>query len=138
MTIETRFGSFDASAADIVTLPDGLPGFERCRRFVVVTAPDLAPFTCLQGLDDVRPSFLTLDPRLAAAGYQAPLPAADRLRLGAASQEPLLWLSLVCLDGDRARVNLRAPIVVNPRTMVGLQVIASESVHPIDHPLGVD
>ena len=60
LLIETRFGAFHASDRDILTLANGLPGSERCRRYVLVAAKSLD-----------------------------------------------------------ATVNLRAPIVVNPRRLIG-------------------
>jgi len=135
LNVETRFGSYPAVHDSIVTVADGLPGFECCRRFVVVTGPSMQPFNCLQGLDEPRPSFLTLDPRSVVAGYAMELAAADRQRLAAADGDALLWLALVRLDGDRALVNLRAPVVINARTMVGLQLITPESPYSTEHVL---
>ncbi|MEZ5284188.1 MAG: flagellar assembly protein FliW [Vicinamibacterales bacterium] len=121
--------------ADAVTLPDGLPGFEQCRTFVVMSAPDLAPLTRLQGLDGSQPTFLALDPRLVLPDYDASLSPADRQRLGAAPDDPLLWLALVGLDGQRLFVNLRAPVVINPARMLGLQVVAADSPYSTQHEL---
>ena len=138
--VETRFGLFpaDTGAGTVVTMTDGLPGFEKCRRFVIVTAPTLAPFTCLQGLDDAKPSFLALDPKAIAPDYQTALGDADRLRLGARSNDPLLWLALVRFDATVAKVNLRAPVVINARTMAGLQLIAAESPYSTEHLIPLD
>ena len=93
-TVETRFGTFPVAAADVVHFAHGLPGFESCRQFVLITAPELLPFTCLHGIDAPGPSFLTLDPRQIVAGYTSPLGAAERHRLEAAPEEPLLWLAI--------------------------------------------
>jgi len=136
--IDTRFGKCAALAADVVTIAEGVPGFERCRRYVLATSADITPFTCVHGLDDSRPSFLAIDPRLVVDGYAQTLDAVQRQRLDATTDEPLLWLSLVRTDGDRATVNLRAPIVINPRRMLGLQVIPADSAYALDHPLPID
>ncbi len=138
LSIETRFGSYPADHGSVVTVADGLPGFECCRRFVVVTGPTLQPFNCLQGLDESRPSFLTLDPRSAVAGYAMELPAADRERLEVVDGDALLWLALVRLDGDRILVNLRAPVVINARRMIGVQLITPESPYSTEHVLSLD
>ena len=137
-TIETRFGRFTADAADIVTMAEGLPGFERCRRFVLVSAPAIQPFTCFQGLDEPRPSFLAIDPRLAEPRFSESLTPVDQTRLETADGEPLLWLAFVQLTGDAATVNLRAPIVINPARMIGLQAMPLDSPYAIDHPLRLD
>jgi flagellar assembly factor FliW len=136
--IDTRFGPFVGAAADVVSVPDGLPGFEKCRRFVLASLPDIAPFTCVQGLDEPRPSFLAIDPRLVAHGYAQALGETDRQRLEAEEGDAMLWLSLVHTDGSRATVNLRAPIVINPRRMLGLQLLPADSRYALDHPLPLD
>ena len=132
-TVETRFGTFPVAAADIVHFAHGLPGFEACRQFVLISAPELLPFTCLHGIDAPGPSFLTLDPRQIVAGYVSPLGTAERGRLEAAAEEPLLWLAIVHVDDLAITANLRAPIVINPRRMLGLQVMGADTVWATDH-----
>ena len=133
--VETRFGTFAVAPADVVHFAYGLPGFERCRRFVVVAPPELAPFTCLHGLDAPGPSFLTLDPRQVVPGYRVPLGAAERARLEAGPDETLLWLAIAHVEADLVTANLKAPLVINPRRMLGLQVMGVESGFRTDHPL---
>jgi flagellar assembly factor FliW len=125
----------EVAPADVVTMRDGLPGFERCRRFVLSAPSDLAPLVHLQGLDGTRPSFLALDPRRAWPAYETVLSAADRKRLGAEDGDVLLWLALVRIDGARVFVNLHAPVVINPRRMLGLQVVPAESPYDTNHEL---
>jgi flagellar assembly factor FliW len=131
--VATRFGAFPVDLRDVVTFPSGLPGFEHCRRYVVAAASALEPFVCLHGLDDPGPSFLLVDPGHVAADYRVPLSADDLRRLDAASGDALVWRVIVNLDAEGATVNLRAPIVVNPRRMRGLQVLANDVGYPVDH-----
>ena len=126
------------SSGPIVTMPEGLPGFESCRRFVLVSSETIQPFTCLQALDEPRPSFLSLDPRQIVAEYAIALNDADRARIDARRHDPLLWLAVVSVADENATANLRAPIVINPRTMLGMQLIPSESPYATRHPLPVD
>jgi flagellar assembly factor FliW len=137
-TVQTRFGAFPAAAADIVTIVEGIAGFEQCRRFVLVSSAAIAPFTCVQGLDTPRPSFLAIAPGLVDARYDARLTSGDRKRLDAVDDEPLLWLAFVRLMPESATANLRAPLVINPRRMIGLQLMAADSDYALDHPLVVD
>jgi flagellar assembly factor FliW len=138
LLIETRFGAFAARDRDIVTLANGLPGFERCRRYVLVAAQSLEPFACLQGLDEPRPSFLAIDPRIVLPGYETTLDDADARRLELSAGDTPLWLAIVRLEADAATVNLRAPIVVNPRRMIGLQLLPAQSPHSCEHRLPLD
>jgi len=124
--------------SDTIEMIGGLPGFTSCRRFLLLTAPEIAPFARLQGLDAPQPSFLAMPPRAIAGSYRQELGAPDLAKLGAAADEPLLWLSIVRIDGETAYANLRAPIVINPRRMVGLQVLSADEHERIDHPLRLD
>ena len=127
-----------ASAREVVTFPDGLPGFESCRQFVLLSPEDGAPLGCLEALDTPHPSFLVIDPCTVLKRYRKVLNQADRLRLSVVDDDLLLWLAIVVLDQDEsASVNLRAPIVINPRLMVGFQVIPHDSLYPLRHPLNL-
>jgi flagellar assembly factor FliW len=136
--VVTGFGEFEVPAEDILTFPTGLPGFERCRRFVLLSADDIAPFQCLQSIEGPPASFLVIDPRLVLPSYRAVLSTVDCIRLGVTPDATLLWLAIVTPGDDDARphVNLRAPIVINPQSMVGYQLMPSNSLYPLRHPLG--
>ncbi|HXT71070.1 MAG TPA: flagellar assembly protein FliW [Vicinamibacterales bacterium] len=120
----------------VITFAEGLPGFEKSRQFVVVASPSLEPFACLHGVEPAAPSFLVLDPRRVISDYTCSLEVADRARLNVASESRLLWLALVTPTDDGATLNLRAPLVINPETMQGVQVVSADSPYSIAHPLG--
>jgi flagellar assembly factor FliW len=121
----------------VVTFSEGLPGFETCRRFVLVRSATLEPFTVVQGLDGAAPpAFVAIDPHLVERDYFALLDGADLDRLDADPGKPLLWLAIVATQPDgAATVNLRAPIVINPAAMRGIQVLSGEDTYPLEHPL---
>jgi flagellar assembly factor FliW len=119
----------------VIDFPAGIPGFESCRRFVVIASPELAPLACLRALDPPEASFLTIDPRIIDPEYDLTLREFERVRLGA-GEEALLWLALVTVAGDSATVNLRAPVVINPRRMIGCQFIRDDRNYSVSHPLG--
>lgn len=136
--IEAADGGLDFRPEDVIAFPVGMPGFESCRRFVVISHDDARPFQCLQGLDAPRPAFVTVDPTFVLKRYRLILSPADRLRLDARENETLLWLAIVMFGADgTATVNLRAPLVINPRLMVGFQVMPHQSLYPIRHPLSL-
>jgi flagellar assembly factor FliW len=118
-----------------ITFAEGLPGFERHREFVLVASPAFDPFTCLQGIEPDAPSFLAIDPRRIMSGYRCVLGEADRARLDAGPTAPLVWLALVRPAGG-GTVNLRAPVVINPVSMRGVQILHADETYPLDHPLG--
>ena len=120
------------ASPDTIRFPQGLPGFEKCRGFVLMASEALGPLQCLKAVEGPAASFLVIDPRRVLPEYRCDLSEADQARLGAAGQDTLLWLAFVTieLDGTIA-VNLRAPIVINPAAMVGHQVVPYHCVYPI-------
>ena len=123
---------------DVIAFPDGLPGFEACRRFLMMSSGGAHPFTCLQGLDASSPAFLTIDPARVLTGYRLVLSPSDRRRLDAQENDALVWLAIVTVGPDRAAtVNLRAPIVINPRLMIGFQVMPYDCLYPLRHSLSL-
>ena len=119
---------------DMVRFPHGLPGFEACRGFVLMTSEHLGALQCLKSVEGPAASFLVIDPRRVLPEFRCDLSETDRRRLGAGEADTLLWLSLVTIELDGTiTVNLRAPIVINPAQMVGFQVVPYHCIYPIRH-----
>ena len=129
--VDTAFGTFDVSTDEIIAFPAGLPGFEECRRFVVLSSRELDPFQCLQSVEGPSASFLAVDPRRAFPDYRCVLSDVDRVRLGEPDEASLVWLAVVTVSDDQTLVNLRAPVVVNPTRMLGYQLMPSNSLYPL-------
>jgi len=63
----------------------------------------------------------------------------DYRRLDADPGDPLLWLAIVRMgSSEDTCVNLRAPIVVNPRRMLAIQALPHDSAYRHDHPLRLE
>lgn len=133
--LDTAFGTFEVAAADVVSFPAGLPGFEECREFVVLSSRELDPFKCLQSVEGPSASFLAVDPRHAFPDYRCALSEVDRARLGEPDEEALVWLAIVTVQAEQTIVNLRAPIVINPARMLGYQLMPSNSLYPLRYEL---
>lgn len=136
LRVQTRFGEFEADARNVLCFPVGVPGFEQCRRFVVLSSISMAPVQCLHAVDGPPASFLVVDPRLVLPEYRCLLSGPDKERLGATDDQPLLWLAVLTVQEDNhAAVNLRAPIVINPARMIGFQVMPYDSLYPVRFPI---
>lgn len=139
LRVITGSGTLDVEPADVLDFPQGLPGFEACRHFVLVSSGEIAPLCCLHGVDGPPVSFVGIDPRWVLPDYPCELSEPDRLRIGDPASGPLVWLALVTLAADgAATVNLRAPVVINPERMIGCQLVPQDSPFPLRHalPLG--
>ena len=120
----------------VITFPGGMPGFEACRSFVLMSTDDDTPLHYLKAVDGPDATFLVIDPRHVEPEYKCELTEVDARRLGVTGNSPLVWLALVTVgDGGTVAVNLRAPVVINPALMVGHQVIPHQGTYPIRHVL---
>ena len=118
---------------EIVVFPCGIAGFETCRGFVVLSA-GTAPLQWLSAVDGPPASFLVVDPKRLLPTYRYALGKTDLERLRAADESELLWLAIVLVESDgTVTANLRAPIVINPEAMIGLQVMPQDCVYPLRH-----
>jgi flagellar assembly factor FliW len=137
LRVRSRFADAEVSPADVMTFPDGLPGYEGRRQFVLLDVAEMAPLRVLHAVNADEPCFLVVDPRSVLASYRNQLGAADRLRLGISDEASLLWLVIVCVrDDGEVTVNLRAPIVVDPARMIGRQVMPNDCVYPLHYVIG--
>ena len=60
----TRYGEMETvqiSEDAVLAFPEGVPGFERHRRFALIEDPKLAPFCWLQSLHDPLVGFLVIE-----------------------------------------------------------------------------
>ena len=131
-------GPFELGSFLVIQFPAGIPGFEGCRRFVLIVSERLRPLSCLQALDPPEPSFVTVDPAILVPNYDFTLRELERRRLGASVQDKLLWLACVTVTDRSAKANLRAPFVINPDRMFGCQFIREEDAYPVGFPIDLE
>jgi flagellar assembly factor FliW len=122
-------------ARNAIAFPDGIPGFEACRRFVLLTSDALAPLHRIESIEGPPAAFLGIDPRLVLTGYGCQLSATDLRALDAESETTLLWFAIISEADGVLYANLRAPIVINPQRMIGRQVLPDDGLYPIRHAL---
>lgn len=122
----------------IITLPQGLFGFQKHTRYVLLSSPEEAPFLRLKSVDDPALQFVVVAPAAVSADYQPDISDADTKFLALDKSEDVLVLNIVNLHPDgEATVNLKGPIVVNRGTLVGRQVIPVNVADcPLRHAIG--
>ena len=122
---------------NVIHLPGGLLGFERIKKYVLLSNPEEAPFLWLQMLDDPNLAFLVVSPCAVIADYQPELSDDDTDYLGLHSPKDALVFTIVTLHPDGAATgNLKGPIVMNRFTLIGKQVVPRNvAEYGLKHPL---
>jgi flagellar assembly factor FliW len=115
-------------AGSEILFPEGVPGFEGSRRFVLLRHGELEPLLLLQSAEDDSLSLPVIPAQFVDPAYELHVEARDCELLGFA--EPPRPGDAVCLlvlilggPGAAPKCNLFAPIVINPRSMRGKQVM---------------
>jgi flagellar assembly factor FliW len=122
---------------NIIHLPLGLLGFERIKKYVLLSEPDDAPFHWLQVLEDPNLAFLVLSPFEVLRDYAPDIDEEVVEFLKLDSQEDALVFNVVTLHSNRAAtINLRGPIILNRFTLMGRQVVPTNAAnYSLHHPL---
>lgn len=127
------------NSENIIRLPYGLLGFERAKNYVLLTRPNEDPFSWLQMLDEARHAFLVVSPFLVLPEYRPDIADEDVKFLQLADPADALVVNIVTLrDNGPATLNLRGPVIINRRSMIGKQVIPNNAArYGLHHPLPV-
>jgi flagellar assembly factor FliW len=121
----------------VIQLPYGLLGFERVKKYVLLTRPEEEPFMWFQMVGEIKRAFLVVPPHFVLADYRPDLSELDVAFLELNDPSEAFILNIVTLRGHgETTVNLKGPIVINRRTLIGKQVIpVNAAEYAIRHPL---
>jgi flagellar assembly factor FliW len=122
---------------NVIQLPYGLLGFERVKDYVLLTRPEEEPFMWLQMVGEGKKAFLVVPPHFVLADYAPDLSDLDVAFLELNDPSEAFVLNIVTMRAPgEATVNLKGPIVINRRTLVGKQIIpVNAAEYAIRHPL---
>jgi flagellar assembly factor FliW len=111
----------------ILHFPQGLIGFPRARRFVILDHRPGSPFKWMLCLDEPDVAFAVAEPAALVPNYEAPLALAARL-LGTDPVDVALFVIVtIPPDPTAMTVNLMAPVVVDVRTRRSRQLVLEDS-----------
>lgn len=131
MKINTNYhGEIDINQEDVLTLKDGMIGYEYVKRFVLLKEDDIF-VEYLQAIDE-KITFAVMDPFLVKKDYSFDLPDSVVKSLEIVSQDDIVIKTVVIIPEDitKIRTNLQAPIVFNKSNNKGMQIILDDS-YPI-------
>lgn len=125
--IDTRdFGTVEVEADAVYEFPDGVYGFEEDTRFAVFSRlfEDIS-FLYLQSIQNIVPCFLVFEPWGLYPDYRPLLSEEDLASCGADCVDDLIFLVIATVreKAEDLSINIKSPIVLNPKTRKARQVI---------------
>ena len=135
----TRFGDISIDDSRVIQMKGGMLGFEHLERYVLLMQDEKIPFWWFQSIEDGSIAFVVINSLAAKPDYE-PVISDDEVKLleiASRGPEDVVLLSVVTIRSDPFNVtaNLRAPLVVNTKKMLGKQVVLVESDYSVKHPL---
>lgn len=122
----SRFGALDVPADRVLHFPQGLVGFPKARRFVILDHRPGSPFKWMLCLDLPDIAFAVVEPARMVPDYRAPLEQAARALATDVADVALFVIVTIPPDPTAMTVNLMAPVVVDVRTRISRQLVLED------------
>lgn len=135
MQLDTaHFGNIEIDDNEIISFPEGVPGFEKSNKFVLIAnngGEDI--FYWLQSVDSPELCFVVTDPFMLYDGYGVDVDDEDISILEISDPSKVLTLAIVIIPEniEETRVNLKAPILINVEKKLGKQIILNNDNLPL-------
>lgn len=131
----TRFGEVEVEDDQIISMPEGIIGFEECRKFALLDHSPDSPFKWFQSVDDPGLAFVIIDPFPFVSDYKVDLKEADLEFLGAKDAADVLILTFVSIKRESSSItaNLMGPVIINLTNLIAKQLILSDTSYSPSH-----
>ncbi len=136
MKVETtRFGVVEIDEASLVSLPEGLLGFEGYSRYCLLQPRPSASFRWLQSIEDPSLAFVVVDPSEHFHDYEIEIRDSDIQKIQLCDAEDAMVLVIVSIrDGGKSiSANLAAPIVINSKNLTAAQIVLQDERYETRH-----
>ncbi|AYO29924.1 flagellar assembly protein FliW [Biomaibacter acetigenes] len=132
-----RFGQLDIDETKIITFINGLLGFEHLKKYIILDHPGSDFLKWLQSIDDLDISLPVVDPTAFFPDYSPRISRDDLDTIGIKNIEDAIVLCIITVPSDiqKATINLKAPVILNPACRLADQMIAENSEYKVKHPL---
>lgn len=138
MTIETDYGTIDYRKEDLITFSDGLFGFPDLKDYLFLSLDEESEdnlMLVMIPVDEPRIGFVIVNPLFLCPDYTPVLTPEELACLGVKDSKELAYYAICSMRSNYLdnTVNLKCPVVVNPETRCGIQVILENSSYDYRH-----
>lgn len=138
MTIQTDYGAVEYEKDDLVIFSDGLFGFSKLTQYLLLNLNEEDDsMLLLKSVEEQRVEFVLINPFLLCPDYDPQLTPEELACLGVNDSEELSYYTICVVRENYLEntVNLKCPLVINPQTRHGIQIILENSPYGYRHEL---
>ncbi len=137
VTSSNSFGGIPMTTFKNIELINGLPGFEDLHAFVLGDLEGYEPFCALQSLDEPDISMLVIEAKLLPIWKNIEIPPRELQILEVDKSEDSEQFIILRINHNTQEFtgNIKAPIVFNPKSGAGNQVILDNANLSVEHPM---
>lgn len=138
MEINTKyFGRLPFPEKEAILFQEGLFGFDKLRKYALLPFEnENDSLLSLQSLDDENIAFIIINPFAFLPNYAPCLSEKEIQEIGASDLSQVAFYNICVLNEDieKSTVNLRCPIILNPKNHQAKQLILDDSDYPFKFP----
>jgi flagellar assembly factor FliW len=133
----SRFGLVELKSEDVLTLSEGLLGFQDLRQFVLLDDPNDDIFAWLQSCELPSVAFPVLEPELFGHKYSISMNRTDLESLQMKPDQVPAFLNIITIPDDPTLMtaNIKAPIVINLEKKLARQCVLQDNNLAIKEPI---
>lgn len=133
------FGEIGIDGQKLIQFPEGIIGFEQLKRFLLIHDTEKADsrIIWLQSIDEPAFALPVIDPLFIKEDYNPVIEDELLNKIGEIKEDELFVLVILKVPSDitQMTVNLKAPVVINPNTRMGCQILAENEEYMIRYPI---
>ena len=136
----TRFGEIEIDESRAIHFSEGLIGFPEDNKYIIMEHKPDSPFMWLQSLTTPALAFVIVNPFQIYTNYLKDISPEEENVLKPGKNETVMIFTIVTIPHGRAEestVNLMGPVVIDPESKKGKQVILTNSDYSHRHPLNL-
>ncbi|WP_027633897.1 flagellar assembly protein FliW [Clostridium hydrogeniformans] len=138
MILKTRdHGEINYEEKDIITFKKGIPGLHDLRNFIIFEIKENPVFKILHSIEDMNIGFIVISPFDFFKEYELVIEDKVLKELEIEKEEEVMVLNTVTLNSNVKNIttNLKAPIIINIKSLLGEQIIIDKEKYKVKHPL---
>lgn len=137
--IKNELGEIEIDNNNVIKFVRSIFGFENYEKFIVLSDNPTDDIMYLQSIEDEKLHFVIVEPSAVLPNFAPELSEDDlnELQINRKDINELKYMlvAVVPQDVEKSVVNLKSPIVINPRNNLALQAILLNSDYPVRYPL---